>query len=482
MASLPRALASSLLVVLVTPTAWADGPETIAEPEADPSAVYGGEPSAVCGWPSTVALQGSCTGTLVHPEIVIYAQHCGGQYSSIQFGEDLNQPAKNVPTEFCRTYPGGGPGSGADFAFCKLAEPVLDVPIVPILMGCEVDLLQPGAEVTVVGYGNADDNLPYGIKREVVTTINNFEGEEIFIGGNGKDSCNGDSGGPVFIKVADGTWRVFGITSYGGQCGTGGYYSMMHKGMQWFETESGIDLTPCGDATGAWLPTEECKGFPMNPGTAGGSWPACNNDAVGGYSATCGGPAMMDEVPPTAVITMPTDGQVYEMPEGAMITITVDAQDAGSGIKDVRITVNGQDVPNGIDMAAPYELKAIFPTGEYDIGAVARDNADNEGAATPVHISVNPAPAGDGSAEGGDSDEGGGSGEGGESGEGGDPTEGPASSASDGSSATSPTGATGLNGDEDGGDEGCGCRSGQEPKASLLALVTLGLLARRRRR
>ena len=495
MGSLPRSLGSCLLVLLVSPSVWADepnagpdGPGELGAPEADPYAVYGGAPSAVCGWPSTVALQGSCTGTLVHPQVVIYAQHCGTQYSSIQFGENLNQPAKNVQTEFCRTYQGGGPGTGMDFAFCKLAEPVLDVPIVPILMGCEVDKLQPGAEVTIVGFGNADDNLPYGIKREVTTTINGFEGMEIFIGGNGKDSCNGDSGGPVFIKMDDGTWRVFGITSYGGQCGTGGYYSMMHNGMAWFEQESGLDLTPCGDAAGTWGPTGECKGFPMNPGLSGGAWPACNNNEVGGASTSCGMPTEPDVTPPTATITMPTDGTEYDAPEGAMVTITVDAQDVGWGIKEVRLKVNGQEVPGGVDNVPPYEFNALFPTGQYELGATAVDLNDNTGEALPVHFGVNtpadPTAGAEETAEGTSA----GTGEGGNEGEGGSeeasPTEGSASSDPSAATATNPTGATGATdpmGDEGGDGEGCGCRSGQDPKASLLALTVLGLLARRRR-
>jgi hypothetical protein len=49
---------------------WSEQPE-------DPEAIYGGETVAVCGWPTTVSMQGSCTGTLVHPQVVVYAQHCG---------------------------------------------------------------------------------------------------------------------------------------------------------------------------------------------------------------------------------------------------------------------------------------------------------------------------------------------------------------------------------------------------------------------
>jgi MYXO-CTERM domain-containing protein len=494
MAAFIRFLSPSILILLAAPSVSAepgqvpDGPELIGASEEGPVEVFGGMPSAVCGWPSTVSMQGMCTGTLVNPEVVIFAAHCGQGYNSVQFGENGDNPAKSVPTEFCRTFPGGGPGNGQDFAVCKLAEPVLDVPIVPILMGCETEWLQPGAAVTIVGFGFADDNT-YGTKREVVTTINMIDqNNEIHIGGGGKDSCQGDSGGPVFIQAPDGSWRVFGITSYGGSCGTGGVYSMMHMGMDWFESETGVDLTPCGDAAGNWLATDACANFQTNPGNAGGAWQTgCMVGPTNGPSTTCGEGGKPDTTPPTVVITAPPDGMQYDAPGGADITVFLDAQDAESGVQEVHLLINGAEIPGGVDFAAPYEFNAVFPTGQYELGATAQDKAGNVGVAVPVHISVNQTPEDptNGSEESGGTGDAG-SGEGGSDDTGGDdsPTDDSASASATATAtatATAPTGFTDPGGDED-GDEGCGCRSGQDPKASLLALAGLGMWFRRRRR
>ena len=388
-------LGCGLVGLLPGRSALADGPQALQQAPVDPQAIYGGTPVASCGWPTTVSMQGSCTATLVHPQVVVFAAHCGGGYDEIWMGETLNSPRRTLEPEFCRTY--NGNGSGTDFAFCKLVEPVLDVPIVPVLMGCETELLQPGQPVTIVGFGNADAQPNYGVKREVVTTINGIQDNEAFIGGMGKDSCQGDSGGPVYIQLADGSWRVFGITSYGGDCGSGGFYSMMHLGMAWFEAESGIDITPCHNADGSWQPGVGCTAFPMSPGPGGGDWASgCGGGPVSAFSTTCGAPFddTPDVTPPTVTITQPQDGQELTGEGGAQITITIDAQDVGWGMKEVHLLINDKEVPGGVDGIPPYEFPVTLPTGAYCIGATGHDIAGNIGTAAPVCIGVNgPPPA-----------------------------------------------------------------------------------------
>src|SRR5690606_7307336 len=158
---------------------------------------------------------------LIHPELVVYAAHCGSNYKSIRFGDDQsgNNDGFSVATKYCRTYPGySGNKKGVDFAYCRLSKPVENFPIVPPLMGCETSVLKRGAEVAVVRFGHADA-APDVDKREVYTKLNSITNNEPFVGANGKDSCYGDPGEPASIQLDDGSWRAFRNTSDRGDCG-----------------------------------------------------------------------------------------------------------------------------------------------------------------------------------------------------------------------------------------------------------------------
>lgn len=133
----------------------------------DPQGIYGGTPVETCAWPAAIFV-GGCTASLVHPRVVVLAAHCVffGSPNEAVFGENYFQPERTIPLEGCIAHPQWGqqmPGDGQnDIAICELSEDVVDVPIVPILMGCEADMLQPGAAATLVGFGEADDGFGMG--------------------------------------------------------------------------------------------------------------------------------------------------------------------------------------------------------------------------------------------------------------------------------------------------------------------------------
>ncbi|HEY8377147.1 MAG TPA: trypsin-like serine protease, partial [Nannocystis sp.] len=56
--------------------------EGLAVPEAEPQAIFGGIEASQCDFPAAVAMldrdsgQLFCTGSLIHPSVVVFAAHC----------------------------------------------------------------------------------------------------------------------------------------------------------------------------------------------------------------------------------------------------------------------------------------------------------------------------------------------------------------------------------------------------------------------
>jgi MYXO-CTERM domain-containing protein len=95
------------------------------------------------------------------------------------------------------------------------------------------------------------------------------------------------------VKLADGSWRVFGIDSSGTgeSCGAGDLMALIHPAVPWIEMTSGVDITPCTDADGTWNPSASCTGFSLAPDSTGRSWDdGCAEPILSGREATCGPP------------------------------------------------------------------------------------------------------------------------------------------------------------------------------------------------
>lgn len=280
----------------------------------EPEPIVNGTDAQTCEFPAAASIlrwDGShaCTVVVVHPRVVLLAAHClyTGDLETVAFGENVSAPATTVPVEACVEHPEFSYVDTLnmyDLAYCMLAADAPDVPIVPPLMGCEADQLVPGATVTLSGYGMNDEagESGHGVKRWTTNTVESvdLENNDLYLlGTDGSSACYGDSGGPAYLQLRDGSWRVVGITSEGhpdvvGQpliCGYGAIYDLVHLEMEWFEQATGYDLTPCFDIDGTWTPDESCGAFPTSLTTAGADWgSACTTLDVSSWSATCGEP------------------------------------------------------------------------------------------------------------------------------------------------------------------------------------------------
>ncbi|PRQ00581.1 trypsin-like serine protease [Enhygromyxa salina] len=478
----------AFLSFLLLPVVAKAGEPQVATPEQPPpdNHVWNGAETEPCAWPTVVKVTGGgslCTGSLIHPRVVMYAAHCGAQGKTVGFGDSDNS-TKSKSTEYCKTNPSYNGGQGTDWAYCVLNEPVTEIPITPVGFGCEVaQYYGNGEDVAVVGFGNNEGDNGAGRKRWGWTYISNAGNSRFDVGGQGTETiCSGDSGGPAFIRYDDNSWHVYGIASTKNDdtCSAAkGTHSLAVNAVKWIEQDSGIDVTVCHDINGNWDPGPLCGNFfNGEPGLSYGSWNTwCEDTTALEWSATCGTDfgESAELNPPVLEVVVPFDGESFDA-EPAMFDITVTAEDDSGLPVDVEIEIEGM-LQGGIVSENPAVFaNAVFYCGEYTIIAHGTDFWGNLGHSDPVTFTVEGdcmgTDTGDGDGDPGDGD---GDPGGGDEDDGGEPAE----------TGSDELGETGL-----GADDGtfttytCSCEIDRRPPAHGawlgFGLLGLGLLRRRR--
>jgi secreted trypsin-like serine protease len=215
---------------------------------APSSAVVGGNDASRGEYPSVAEVTFGpflCTGTLVTPDWVLTAGHCGSvtgaavaspagwppQLINVRIGGVTQSDGEQRSVSQVVVHPDYLLTSGYDISLLRLSQSSTMAPTQVAGAG-ERSIWTAGTLETIVGWGvtEEDGELPDNLQeaRVPITTdaycagaYSDFDPNTMVCAGfpqGGVDTCQGDSGGPMFGKTSAGALRVVGTTSFGEGC------------------------------------------------------------------------------------------------------------------------------------------------------------------------------------------------------------------------------------------------------------------------
>jgi V8-like Glu-specific endopeptidase len=270
-----------VLGLFITALGCADATPVIDEGDAN---IVGGETDT--GDPSVVAVYAQqpgsdagflCTGSVIAPTVVLTAAHCvstfetgkGATFTVLTSANVNRGGGQQLAVRTVHANPRWSMHNlegGHDQGIVILSEPT-SLPALPFNRQA-LDSTAVGRPLRLVGYGhNISDSARQsgaGVKREVLTVLRSVAPMLIGVGDSRHGTCNGDSGGPAFMKI-DGVETIVGVTSYGNEdCSDGGFDARVDTDLAFIDSYVPKTCAPACDGR------------------------SCGADGCGGVCGSCG--------------------------------------------------------------------------------------------------------------------------------------------------------------------------------------------------
>ncbi len=288
------------LLLFITTGLWASD-ENISSPIRRIPRIIGGQDTLVGKWPWMVSIHLSvdkssfCGGSLIHPYWVLTAAHCVEglqltdpplkaeemfvviglhQQSHLEEEGEQRQITRVIQHPYWNRL---HPSWPFDIALLQLAKPSRQSPVkIPLKIPHS---LTPAQSVVALGWGltdvNDDNSVADVLQSVELPVISNTTCQSAYLGereitstmlcvgfaDGHKDTCLGDSGGPL-ILFEEGQWQQVGIISYGGKqhgprCGGPNAYGVATRVFEQLDfIKQQVPLPISGAYDGVWISPE----------------------------------------------------------------------------------------------------------------------------------------------------------------------------------------------------------------------------------